>query len=131
MDKANKAGLDITSRVASIDELPYPDGYFDLVTSSMMFHHLPVETKEKGLREIRRVLQAQGRFFLCDFLTPHPLTAPLMFLLLVWVLLALVTALLDSRIKTRESERTWLNFSETLFFLSRSIKKGLACKPRM
>jgi len=83
--KANEAGLDIDFRVASIDELPYPDGYFDLVTSSMMFHHLPVEIKEKGLREIHRVLKAKGRFFLCDFLIPHPLTAPLMFLLLVWV----------------------------------------------
>jgi ubiquinone/menaquinone biosynthesis C-methylase UbiE len=83
--KASKARLDIDFRVASIDELPYPDGYFDLVTSSMMFHHLPVEIKEQGLREIHRVLKVKGRFFLCDFLIPHPLTAPLMFLLLVWV----------------------------------------------
>ncbi len=84
-EKASKAGLDIDFRVASIDYLPYPDGCFDRVTSSMMFHHLPVDIKEKGVREIHRVLKAQGRFFLCDFLTPHPLTAPLMFLLLVWM----------------------------------------------
>ena len=83
--KANEAGLNIDFRVASVDELPYPNKHFDLVTSSMMFHHLPVSIKKKGLREIHRVLKEDGRFFLCDFLTPHPLTAPLMFLLLVWI----------------------------------------------
>jgi ubiquinone/menaquinone biosynthesis C-methylase UbiE len=36
------------------------------------------------LREIHRVLKADGRLFLCDFLTPHSLTAPLMFLMFVW-----------------------------------------------
>jgi ubiquinone/menaquinone biosynthesis C-methylase UbiE len=84
-DKASKTGLDIDLRIASVDELPYPDGHFDLVTSSLMFHHLPVDIKAKGLREIHRVLKAKGRFFLCDFLTPHPLTAPLALLLLVWI----------------------------------------------
>ena len=83
--KAKRAGLDIDFRVASIDNLPYPDGRFDVVTSTMMFHHLPVQIKTKGLREIHRVLKAGGRFFLCDFLTPHPLTAPLMFPLFVWM----------------------------------------------
>lgn len=83
--KAGKVGLDIDFRVASVDDLPYPYDYFDLVTSSLMFHHLPVEIKEKGLREIHRVLKPEGRFFLCDFLTPHPLTATLMLLLFVWM----------------------------------------------
>jgi ubiquinone/menaquinone biosynthesis C-methylase UbiE len=83
--KAERAGLDIDFRVASVDYLPYPDGCFDVVTSTMMFHHLPVEIKAKGLREIHRVLKADGRFFLCDFLTPRPLVAPLMFPLFVWM----------------------------------------------
>jgi ubiquinone/menaquinone biosynthesis C-methylase UbiE len=72
-------------RVASVSELPYPDGYFDLVTSTMMFHHLPVDIKEKALREIHRVLKPEGRFFLCDFMTPRPLAAPLMFLMFIWI----------------------------------------------
>jgi ubiquinone/menaquinone biosynthesis C-methylase UbiE len=83
--KADRAGLDIDFRVASVDSLPYPDSSFDVVTSTLMFHHLPVEIKARGLREIHRVLKADGRLFLCDFLTPHPLAAPLMFLLLIWV----------------------------------------------
>ena len=83
--KAEKAGLNIDFRVASVDNLPYPDDHFDVVTSTMMFHHLPVGIKVRGLREILRVLKADGRFFLCDFLSPHPLTAPLAFLMFVWM----------------------------------------------
>jgi len=83
--KAQRAGLDIDFRIASVDNLPYPDSCFDVVTSTMMFHHLPVEIKEKGLREIHRVLKVDGRFFLCDFLSPPPIAAPLMFLLFVWI----------------------------------------------
>ena len=83
--KAERAGLKIDFRVASVDELPYPDCSFDVVTSTMMFHHLPVRIKERGLKEIHRVLKADGRFFLCDFLTPHPLTAPLMLLMFLWI----------------------------------------------
>jgi ubiquinone/menaquinone biosynthesis C-methylase UbiE len=83
--KAKRAGLNIDFRVASVDNLPYPDGSFDVVTSTMMFHHLSVEIKARGLREIHRVLKADGWFFLCDYLTPYPLTAPLMFLMFLWM----------------------------------------------
>ena len=37
--------------------LPYDEGTFDYVFSSMMFHHLKLEEKEKTLREVRRVLK--------------------------------------------------------------------------
>ena len=83
--KAQRAGLNIDFRVASVDNLPYPDGSFDVVTSTIMFHHLPIQIKERGLREIHRVLKTDGCFFLCDFLTPHPLTVPLMLLMFVWI----------------------------------------------
>ncbi len=83
--KAERAGLAVDFRVASVDNLPYPDGSFDVVTSTMMFHHLPAQIKERGLREIHRVLKADGRLFLCDFLTPRPLAAPLMLLMFVWM----------------------------------------------
>lgn len=84
-EKAKKAGLDIAFKVASIDELPYPDGHFDAVISSFMFHHLPVKVKERGLREIRRVLKDGGRLFLCDFCSPHRLTFPIAYLLFIWL----------------------------------------------
>jgi ubiquinone/menaquinone biosynthesis C-methylase UbiE len=83
-EKASKAGLDIAFKVASIDELPYPDGYFDVVISSLMLHHLPLAIKRKGLGEVRRVLKDDGRFFLCDFCSPHPLTIIPMYLMMIW-----------------------------------------------
>jgi ubiquinone/menaquinone biosynthesis C-methylase UbiE len=83
-EKAERANLDIAFEVASVDELPYPDEHFDVVVSSMMFHHLPVEVKRKGLGEIRRVLKGDGRLFLCDFCSPHWLTIIPMYLMLLW-----------------------------------------------
>ncbi len=84
-EKAQRYGLDIDFQTASIVRLPFPDGQFDVVTSSLMFHHLPVSIKKEGLKEIRRVLKNEGRFFLADFGAPHVITAPLMFLLLLWM----------------------------------------------
>ena len=83
-DKAAKASLEIAFQVASVDDLPYPDEHFDVVISSLMFHHLPVEVKKSGLGEIRRVLKKDGRFFLTDFCSPHPLTIIPMYLMLLW-----------------------------------------------
>jgi ubiquinone/menaquinone biosynthesis C-methylase UbiE len=83
-EKARKAGLDIAFEVASIDELPYPDKHFDVVISSLMFHHLPLEMKKRGLGEVRRVLEDHGRFFLTDFCSPHPLTVVPMYLMMIW-----------------------------------------------
>ena len=83
--KAEKYGLNIDFRVASIDDLPFPDNSFDVVIGSMMFHHLPVNIKEAGLREINRVLKNDGRFLLSDFCTPNIYIAPLMFFLLIWL----------------------------------------------
>ena len=56
----------------------------DVVISSLMLHHLPMEIKRKGLGEVRRVLKDDGRFFLCDFCSPHPLTIIPMYLMMIW-----------------------------------------------
>ena len=82
--KADRAKLKIGFKVASIDALPYPDNYFDLIISSMMFHHLPVETKKKGIEEVYRVLKDEGRFFLCDFFTPGIVVLPLIYFMFIW-----------------------------------------------
>lgn len=84
-EKAAKANLEIGFQVASIDELPYPDEHFDAVISSMMFHHLSVDMKRKGLLEVRRVLKSGGRFFLSDFCSPCQLATPMRDLMHVWI----------------------------------------------
>jgi ubiquinone/menaquinone biosynthesis C-methylase UbiE len=68
--KAAKAGVDVAFQVASIAELPFAAASFDLVTSSLMLHHLPGDVKRKGLAETRRVLKPGGRLLVVDFARP-------------------------------------------------------------
>lgn len=56
-------------------DLPFPDAAFDLVISTLIFHHLPDQVKVAALREVRRVLTPHGRFLLVDFGTPPTRTA--------------------------------------------------------
>jgi ubiquinone/menaquinone biosynthesis C-methylase UbiE len=65
--KARRAAVSVRFDHGFADALGYPDGTFDRVFSSMMFHHLEGDEKEKSLREIRRVLRQNGRLELLDF----------------------------------------------------------------
>ncbi|MCB9006275.1 MAG: methyltransferase domain-containing protein [Ardenticatenaceae bacterium] len=66
--KANaaKAHSRATFGVASITEIPYPDNSFDVVTSSLVYHHLNQAEKVAGLQEVVRVLKPNGRFLIVD-----------------------------------------------------------------
>lgn len=69
MPKAEVLGIDISEyayensminvkpyiTVCSADDLPFPDGYFDLVISINTIHNLPIEKCKTALREIQRV----------------------------------------------------------------------------
>jgi demethylmenaquinone methyltransferase/2-methoxy-6-polyprenyl-1,4-benzoquinol methylase/phosphoethanolamine N-methyltransferase len=65
--KATQSGATIDFQVALIEAIPFPDATFDLVTSSLMLHHLPDDLKRRGLAEIRRVAKSDGRFVAVDF----------------------------------------------------------------
>jgi ubiquinone/menaquinone biosynthesis C-methylase UbiE len=49
--------------VGSAESLPFPDGSFDVVVSSLMLHHLPDELRLQGVGEMKRVLRAGERCF--------------------------------------------------------------------
>ena len=68
--KASRKGLEIDFRVGVIEALPFPDSSIDVVTSSLMMHHLPQDLKERGLVEIYRVLKPGGRLLIADFMRP-------------------------------------------------------------
>lgn len=66
--KAKRAGIEIDFRVGVIESLPFPDKAFDVVTSSLMMHHLPQHLQIKGLGEIKRVLKPGGRLLIADMM---------------------------------------------------------------
>ncbi len=74
--KAARAGVEIAFDRGTASRLPYPDGSFDRVLSSLMFHHLTRAGKRRAMREALRVLRPGGEFLLADLGKPHnPLMA--------------------------------------------------------
>ncbi len=70
--KAAKAALPVEFRQASVEALPFANGSFDVVLSTMMLHHLPQPVRRECFAEIRRVLKPGGRLLAIDFGTsPH------------------------------------------------------------
>jgi len=65
--KARRAGLALALDRGFADALPYPDGSFDRVLSSLMFHHLEADMRVASLREVLRVLRPGGSLHLMDF----------------------------------------------------------------
>lgn len=62
-------------KVASVEDLPFPDSSFDLITALALFHH--VENIKTAIKEIFRVLKTDGYFLMMDWnkkakFLPHP-----------------------------------------------------------
>jgi len=71
--KAKEAGASIKFDEGMAYTLPYPDNSFDRVLSSLVFHHLATQDKERTLAEIFRVLKPNGQLHLVDFGEPKGL----------------------------------------------------------
>lgn len=64
--KSSPAGSGrITFQVATAERLPFPDAQFDLVFSTMTFHHWA--DRQRAMAEIARVLKPGGRWVFADF----------------------------------------------------------------
>jgi SAM-dependent methyltransferase len=69
--KAAAAGLDIGFDQGVSTTLPYADSSFDLVLSTLFFHHLPDDAKRQTATELVRVLRPGGRLVVGDLGRPQ------------------------------------------------------------
>ena len=69
--KAERAGVAIGFDDGLSYELPYPDGSFDRVLSSLFFHHLVLRDKQRTIAEIARVLRPGGELHVGDWGQPR------------------------------------------------------------
>ncbi len=66
--RARRKSKAITFERAFAQNLPYEDGSFDRVLSSLMLHHLGDDLKATALAEIRRVTAPSGTLLVADLL---------------------------------------------------------------
>src|SRR3989442_8696368 len=66
--KARRHHLAIDFRAEPVEKLFFADQTFDVVVSSLVFHHLPDGLKRQALAEIHRVLKPGGCLLLVDLL---------------------------------------------------------------
>lgn len=65
--KAKKAGVAIQFDQAFSYNLPYPAAKFDRVVSSLFFHHLSWENKQRTANELLRILKPGGELHIADW----------------------------------------------------------------
>ena len=68
--KAGKAGVMVKFDQALSYDLPYPGAHFDRVVSSLFFHQLSWENKERTARELFRILKPGAELHIADW--GHP-----------------------------------------------------------
>jgi ubiquinone/menaquinone biosynthesis C-methylase UbiE len=68
--KAASAGAEIKLDRGLSTELPYEDGSFDLILSTLFFHHLAGDDKRRTAREAARVLRPGGELLVVDYGRP-------------------------------------------------------------
>jgi ubiquinone/menaquinone biosynthesis C-methylase UbiE len=69
--KAMRAHAEVCFEKAFVQSLPFADARFDVVTSTVMLHHLPREARKLCAREMRRVVKPGGRVLAVDFGGAH------------------------------------------------------------
>ena len=70
--KARRASLEVAFETSAAQALPFGDAEFDVVTTTLMLHHLSAEARRQMAFEVRRVLKPGGRVLAVDFVqAPH------------------------------------------------------------
>jgi ubiquinone/menaquinone biosynthesis C-methylase UbiE len=78
--KAKEAGVKIDFQRGLSNELPYDARSFDVVVSTLFFHHPTDKAKADTAEELRRVLRLGGRVLIADWGRPQDPLMRMMFL---------------------------------------------------
>lgn len=65
-EASTPSGTEIQFQQATAEQLPFSDAQFDLVFSTLTFHHW--QDQRQGVAEVARVLAPGGRWLLADFI---------------------------------------------------------------
>lgn len=68
---ARRAPANATFEVAVAEDLPFADHSFDLVVSSLAFHHFPADRRGEAVRQMFRVLRPGGLLCIADLRPSH------------------------------------------------------------
>lgn len=78
--KLGRAGVDAELVEGFSNALPFEDESFDVVVSTLFFHHLSGKVKRETAPEVARVLKPGGRFYVADWGKPADPLQDLLFL---------------------------------------------------
>lgn len=78
-EKIKRENLDIDLSHYDGYAFPFPDAIFDRVISSLVFHHLTPEEKNRALSEIFRVLKPGGELHIADWGKPSNILMRMVF----------------------------------------------------
>lgn len=79
--RATRLGVAVQFRQRIVEATDFPDSYFDMAQSVIVFHEMPFEKTCAALREMHRVLRPGGRFNIFDFPTGEAIPAGLQYFL--------------------------------------------------
>lgn len=71
--KADALGTHIDWRLANCTSIPFTSESFDVIVSTLMFHHLATPDKAKAIAESNRLLRPSGRLYVLDWGKPRNL----------------------------------------------------------
>jgi SAM-dependent methyltransferase len=67
--RAVDLGVDINLAQRLAEDTKFEDGFFDVVTSYILYHEMPAEISKQSVKEAYRILRPGGVFFPIDFYT--------------------------------------------------------------